>query len=144
MTVTDYSSGLFLPYFGKMEASDKSDISCKRAKRVKSFPVMSMEYHNIIPNLVRRAQLGWIMMNTSNELSLCRWHVITCFLLPKSGQYLQVSGWTTWAAYHRVVTLYQSKYWPLHCSRADWRMDHCCAGIWLCVVVAINVRVLYD
>ena len=33
------------------EASDKSDISCKRAKCVYHFPLTSMEYHDVLPNI---------------------------------------------------------------------------------------------
>ena len=33
------------------EASDKSDISCKRAKMCLSFPLTSMEYHDVLPNI---------------------------------------------------------------------------------------------
>ena len=34
------------------EASDNSDISCKRVKCVTlSFPLTSMEYHDVLPNI---------------------------------------------------------------------------------------------
>ena len=33
------------------EASDKSDISCKKTEMCLSFPLTSMEYHDVLPNI---------------------------------------------------------------------------------------------
>ena len=53
LAITNTQCGQEMALLWQKEASDKSDISCKRANCV-SFPLTAMEYHGVLPNISLR------------------------------------------------------------------------------------------